>query len=165
MLFSALLTGCGGIFVQAPAPTAGDTSVPLPQAPRAVERPATPARAANAELMFQVLTSLGIDYQNGGRSPKSGFDCSGLVAHVYQEAFGIRLPQNFFGPQQLGEVLAIVEDDTPPWHLKTTAEQLAMIRAARLKRGEDAGWIEEAETALNARRTELEAAQAKAAAS
>ena len=67
--------------------------------------------------------------------------------------------------QQLGEVLAIVEDDTPPWHLKTTAEQLAMIRAARLKRGEETGWIEEAETALNARRAELEAAQAKTSAS
>ena len=34
--------------------------------------------------------------------------------------------------QQLAEVLAIVEDDTPSWQLKTTAEQLARIsRSAR----------------------------------
>lgn len=52
--------------------------------------------------MFQVLTSLGIDYQNGGRSPKNGFDCSGLVAHVYQEAFGIRLPHNSLAQSKVG---------------------------------------------------------------
>ena len=52
--------------------------------------------------MFHVLTSLGIDYQNGGRSPKSGFDCSGLVAHVYQEAFGVRLPHNAQAQSKLG---------------------------------------------------------------
>jgi cell wall-associated NlpC family hydrolase len=52
--------------------------------------------------MFQVLTSLGVDYQNGGRSPKTGFDCSGLVAHVYQEAFGIRLPHNTLAQSQVG---------------------------------------------------------------
>jgi cell wall-associated NlpC family hydrolase len=52
--------------------------------------------------MFQVLTSLGIDYRNGGRSPKSGFDCSGLVAHVYQEAFGVRLPHNTYAQSKFG---------------------------------------------------------------
>ena len=40
--------------------------------------------------------------------------------------------------QQLGEVLAIVDDDTPAWHLKTTEEQLRLIREARTARGEDA---------------------------
>ncbi len=44
--------------------------------------------------------------------------------------------------QQLGEVLAIVNDDTPPWHLKTTQEQLQLIRETRAARGEDAAWIE-----------------------
>ena len=57
---------------------------------------------AKSELMFQVLTSLGIDYRNAGHSPESGFDCSGLVAHVYQEAFGIRLPRNALGQSELG---------------------------------------------------------------
>lgn len=52
--------------------------------------------------MFQVLTSLGIDYRNGGRSPESGFDCSGLVAHVYLEAFGVRLPRNSHGQSEFG---------------------------------------------------------------
>ena len=49
--------------------------------------------------MLRVLTSLGIDYQNGGRSPKSGFDCSGLVAHVYRSV-GVRLPHNALAQKQ-----------------------------------------------------------------
>jgi hypothetical protein len=62
---------------------------------------------------------------------------------------------------QLGEVLAIVHDDTPPWQLKTTAEQLAMIREARTARGEDVAWLDDVENTLHARRAELEAAQVK----
>ena len=52
--------------------------------------------------MFHVLTSLGIDYRNGGHSPDNGFDCSGLVAHVYLEAFGVRLPRNTKGQSESG---------------------------------------------------------------
>jgi hypothetical protein len=61
--------------------------------------------------------------------------------------------------QQLGEVLAIVNDDTPAWQLKTTEEQIGLIREMRTARGEDTGWIKDAEDTLSARRAELEAAQ------
>ena len=56
--------------------------------------------------------------------------------------------------QQLGEVLAIVNDDTPPWQLKTTADQLAMIREGRTARGEDTGWLQDVEGTLHAKRAE-----------
>jgi cell wall-associated NlpC family hydrolase len=99
--FSSVLTGCGGILVQPPAPIATEYPAPEAQAPRSAER-SSHAPASNSELIFQVLTSLGIDYRNGGRSPKSGFDCSGLVAHVYQTAFGIRLPHNTLAQSNAG---------------------------------------------------------------
>ena len=34
------------------------------------------------------------DYRWGGRAPAQGFDCSGLVSHVYREAAGIELRGN-----------------------------------------------------------------------
>ena len=65
--------------------------------------PATPAQAVEpaqqklakqpeVDALFQALAMLGVDYRRGGGSPASGFDCSGLVAYVYREAFGIELP-------------------------------------------------------------------------
>ena len=59
--------------------------------------------------------------------------------------------------QQLGEVLAIVDDDMPAWHLKTTEEQLRLIREVRTARGEDVDWIKDVEDSLSARRAEIEA--------
>ena len=63
--------------------------------------------------------------------------------------------------QQLGEVLAIVNDDTPAWHLKTTQEQLQLIRETRAARGEDAAWIKGVEDLFaSKKRAEIEAMQA-----
>jgi cell wall-associated NlpC family hydrolase len=39
---------------------------------------------------------IGIPYRYGGSSPRSGFDCSGLVRFVYQH-FGIALPHSSWG--------------------------------------------------------------------
>jgi cell wall-associated NlpC family hydrolase len=52
--------------------------------------------------LLQALSSLGIDYQYGGQSPTTGFDCSGLVAHVFLEAFGRRLPRSTAGQSRTG---------------------------------------------------------------
>ena len=38
---------------------------------------------------------LGVPYRWGGRSPRSGFDCSGFVAYVYRH-FGVKLPHATF---------------------------------------------------------------------
>jgi hypothetical protein len=43
--------------------------------------------------LTQALLTVGTQYQRGGNSPGSGFDCSGLVAHVFQKAWGILLPR------------------------------------------------------------------------
>lgn len=37
---------------------------------------------------------IGAPYQYGGNSPKSGFDCSGFVGHVFRHTAGISLPRN-----------------------------------------------------------------------
>lgn len=37
--------------------------------------------------------ALDTDYRYGGRSFSTGFDCSGLVAHVFKAAWGLDLPR------------------------------------------------------------------------
>jgi cell wall-associated NlpC family hydrolase len=40
------------------------------------------------------LLALGAPYRYGGSSPETGFDCSGLVAHAFERAWGLRLPRS-----------------------------------------------------------------------
>jgi len=37
-------------------------------------------------LMIQAVHVVGTEYRYGGRSPEAGFDCSGLIAHVFERA-------------------------------------------------------------------------------
>ena len=54
-----------------------------------------PSRAAR-EVTRQAMAQVGRPYRWGGSSPREGFDCSGLVQHVYREALGIELPRVLF---------------------------------------------------------------------
>jgi cell wall-associated NlpC family hydrolase len=40
----------------------------------------------------QALQAIGIKYRYGGRSPETGFDCSGLITYVFERAWGLLLP-------------------------------------------------------------------------
>lgn len=100
LIFCAVASGCGTLS-GGPAPV----SPPVP----AAARPQTPEPAPSpeqssrrAEALLQALLALGIDYQYGGQSRTTGFDCSGLVAHVFLEAYGKRLPRNTRGQSQIG---------------------------------------------------------------
>ncbi len=58
--------------------------------------PATKATAAAAnplrnDIALYALSLLDTRYSWGGKGPATGFDCSGLVSHVYKEAAGIKL--------------------------------------------------------------------------
>jgi cell wall-associated NlpC family hydrolase len=50
---------------------------------------------------------LGTPYRNGGLSPQTGFDCSGLVAYAYREGAGLALPRNTIDLSQLGEPIEL----------------------------------------------------------
>jgi cell wall-associated NlpC family hydrolase len=65
----------------------------------------TPARSP--ETVFQALAVAGVPYRWGGESPENGFDCSGLVAHVYREAFGIQLPHNALAQSRVGKRVSL----------------------------------------------------------
>ena len=83
----------------------GCSTVP-PELPKAETAPVGEKRA---EALLQTLLALGLDYRNGGNSPDTGFDCSGLVAHVFREAYGIRLPQNARAQSEYGARVSLAE--------------------------------------------------------
>lgn len=62
-----------------------------------------------AEALLQTLLLLGLDYRYGGTSPETGFDCSGLVAHVFREAYGIQLPRSARAQSEYGARVGLSE--------------------------------------------------------
>lgn len=97
--FSLVITGCGGLPAKAP----------VAARPEALPRQQPAAQAQRSEALLQALLSLGIEYRNGGRAPNQGFDCSGLVAHVFLEAYNIRLPHNARAQSEFGVAVALAE--------------------------------------------------------
>jgi cell wall-associated NlpC family hydrolase len=47
-----------------------------------------------SDVALYAMAMLDRDYRWGGRAPDSGFDCSGLVRHVFREAAGLHLSGN-----------------------------------------------------------------------
>ena len=97
--FLISVSGCGSFGPTTPAPV----SNPEP-APSAALPP-----AQRSEALLQALLALGLDYRYGGNSPVTGFDCSGLVAHVYLEAWNIRLPRNTSAQSKAGMPVSLAE--------------------------------------------------------
>ena len=111
---SIVVTGCGTL------PTGRDLPVTPARAEHAaapVVAPAAPSTAPthDSDMLFHALMASGVDYRRGGKSYQSGFDCSGLVAHVYREAYGLALPHNTQAQSQMGD--AINTSDLKPGDL------------------------------------------------
>jgi cell wall-associated NlpC family hydrolase len=54
----------------------------------------TTVHTAASQLIAQAIDLVGIHYRYGGKTPETGFDCSGFVSHVFREAVGVSLPHN-----------------------------------------------------------------------
>ncbi|HUQ73736.1 MAG TPA: C40 family peptidase [Burkholderiales bacterium] len=63
----------------------------------------------------EALVKVGIHYRYGGSSPETGFDCSGLVAHVFQAAWGISVPRSTAEQRSAGR--AVKREDLAPGDL------------------------------------------------
>lgn len=72
---------------------------PAALAPTAVADEAVAAPAQEAADLRRALVSLAMNlrdirYVRGGRTPSTGFDCSGFVRYVFAHAIGLHLPAN-----------------------------------------------------------------------
>jgi len=57
------------------------------------------------EVLMNAMSLTGIRYKYGGNSPESGFDCSGFVRYVYQQASNLTLPHGARAISQLGQTI------------------------------------------------------------
>ncbi len=67
------------------------------------------------EVLINALSLTGIKYRYGGKSPETGFDCSGFVRYVFQQATNLTLPPTARAISQMGK--AIAKDDLQPGDL------------------------------------------------
>ena len=71
------------------------------QSPSFLDRYATNVQ----ELVVRALSFVGVNYRRGGESPETGFDCSGLVRHVFRESLGLALPRTSRDISRVGETI------------------------------------------------------------
>ena len=105
--FAALgaLTRCAAITLCATAWLVGCGSAP-PVRPQVLELPEvvgklSPGQAQDVTLYAMNL--VGTPYRYGGNTPESGFDCSGLIGHVYQTNSGLVPPRTTAKLQSWGK--------------------------------------------------------------
>jgi len=67
------------------------------------------------EVLVNALSLTGIRYQYGGNSPETGFDCSGFVRYVYQQAASLTLPRSAIEISRLGT--KVPKDELQPGDL------------------------------------------------
>ena len=94
-LLLALLGGCGT------APVAGRSGV-MPTSGAASQ--VSPNQASDVTIYAVGL--VGTPYRYGGNTPDTGFDCSGLIGHVYKTRAGVALPRSVAALQNWGQSLA-----------------------------------------------------------
>lgn len=88
-------------------PADSDSLIERPQLPQInthdIDEASLPERAR--EVLFNALSLTGVRYKYGGKSPESGFDCSGFVRYVYQQAGNLSLPHSARAISQLGKTI------------------------------------------------------------
>jgi cell wall-associated NlpC family hydrolase len=66
-------------------------------------------------VVDRALGYIGVPYRFGGSNPQTGFDCSGLVNHVFRETLGVVLPRT--SRQLAGIGVAVSREELRPGDL------------------------------------------------
>ncbi|WP_157271802.1 C40 family peptidase [Azohydromonas aeria] len=85
-----LLQGCA----TAPAPRPATPNAPAPRPLLTSPGISRLSEEQGRDATVYALGLVGTPYRWGGNTPESGFDCSGLIAHVYRHAAGVASPRS-----------------------------------------------------------------------
>jgi cell wall-associated NlpC family hydrolase len=77
--------------------------------------PVNPVADLRQELVALAMKLRDVRYVRGGRSPSTGFDCSGFVRYVFAHAIGLHLPAN--SARQFLAGIKVRRDDMQPGDL------------------------------------------------
>lgn len=67
------------------------------------------------EVLVNALSLTGIKYKYGGKTPETGFDCSGFVRYVFSQATNLTLPPTARAIAQIGKT--VKKDELQPGDL------------------------------------------------
>lgn len=73
--------------------------------PTRLALPPAPDPLLSVDVPIYATSLIGTPYRWGGNSTAEGFDCSGLVAHVYAQVASIRLPRRSVDMSRIGVAL------------------------------------------------------------
>lgn len=106
LLFTTFLLA--GSLAWADEPVVGADTAPLAQV-------ASDWSSTAQDVLMNAFSLSGIKYAFGGKSPETGFDCSGFVKYVFQQAANLSLPHGARAISQLGK--AIPQEQLQPGDL------------------------------------------------
>lgn len=93
---SLVLAGCSTM----PSDHRGAASIASPVLPSRI------SQAQADEVAIYAVGLVGTPYRYGGNTPDSGFDCSGLIGHVYQSRAGLAPPRTVSRLQSWGQPIS-----------------------------------------------------------
>ena len=88
----------------------GSARADEPSAPSMADSLAEPASHWSdtaQEILMNALSLTGVKYKYGGNSPETGFDCSGFVKYVFEQAANLTLPHGARAISQLGQQIPV----------------------------------------------------------
>ena len=93
---SFALAGCGS------APSVRNGSAAIESLPL----PSRLSQGQADDITIYAVGLVGTPYRYGGNTPETGFDCSGLIGHVYQTRAGVAPPRTVSRLQAWGQPVA-----------------------------------------------------------
>ena len=72
-----------------------------------IEIPSRLSAAQATEVTIYAMSLVGTPYRFGGNTPESGFDCSGLIGHVYKAQSGVLTPRTVSAMSAWGQAVPL----------------------------------------------------------